>query len=51
MIAAAEWREIERGLAQRVTALNRFLADVYTGEGAAMADDKAIHPYVTDLIR
>ena len=38
LIAAAEWREIERGLAQRVTALNRFLADVYTGEGAAMAD-------------
>ncbi|WP_419944538.1 circularly permuted type 2 ATP-grasp protein [Candidatus Poriferisodalis sp.] len=38
LIAAAEWREIERGLAQRVTALNRFLADIYTGEGAAMAD-------------
>ena len=38
LIAAAEWREIERGLAQRVTALNRFLADVYTGEGAVMAD-------------
>ncbi|WP_420446864.1 circularly permuted type 2 ATP-grasp protein [Candidatus Poriferisodalis sp.] len=38
LIAAAEWQEIEKGLAQRVTALNRFLADVYTGEGAAMAD-------------
>ena len=38
LIAAAEWREIERGLAQRVTALNRFLADIYTGEGAVMAD-------------
>ena len=38
LIAAAEWREIERGLTQRVTALNRFLADVYTGEGAVMND-------------
>ena len=38
LIAAAEWREVERGLAQRVTALNRFLADIYTGESAAMAD-------------
>ncbi len=38
LISASEWREIERGLAQRVTALNKFLADVYTGEGAAMAD-------------
>ena len=38
LIASAEWREIERGLAQRVTALNRVLADIYTGEGAAMAD-------------
>ena len=29
IIPAAEWREMERGLAQRVTALNRFIHDVY----------------------
>jgi len=29
IIPAAEWREMERGLKQRVTALNRFLHDVY----------------------
>ena len=32
IIPAAEWREMERGLAQRVTALNRFLHDVYHGQ-------------------
>jgi uncharacterized circularly permuted ATP-grasp superfamily protein len=29
IISAAEWRQIERGLIQRVTALNLFLHDVY----------------------
>ena len=29
IIPAAEWRELRRGLVQRVTALNKFLADVY----------------------
>ena len=29
LIAQAEWSRIEAGLVQRVTALNRFLADVY----------------------
>lgn len=29
VIPAAEWSELERGLAQRVTALNRFIHDVY----------------------
>ena len=29
IIPAAEWDHLERGLAQRVTALNRFLHDVY----------------------
>ena len=29
VIAATEWEEVERGLAQRVTAINHFLADVY----------------------
>jgi len=29
IIPATEWREMRRGLAQRVTALNRFIHDVY----------------------
>ncbi|MBI2733505.1 MAG: circularly permuted type 2 ATP-grasp protein, partial [Aquabacterium sp.] len=29
IIPASEWREMEKGLKQRVTALNRFLDDVY----------------------
>jgi uncharacterized circularly permuted ATP-grasp superfamily protein len=29
IIPASEWREMEKGLRQRVTALNRFLQDVY----------------------
>ncbi len=29
IIQAAEWRRIERGLAQRITALNLFLHDIY----------------------
>ena len=29
IIPAHEWRELERGLRQRVTALNRFIHDVY----------------------
>ncbi|TAK94701.1 MAG: circularly permuted type 2 ATP-grasp protein [Aquabacterium sp.] len=32
VIPAAEWREMEKGLKQRVTALNRFLEDVYHGQ-------------------
>ncbi|MCU0813120.1 MAG: circularly permuted type 2 ATP-grasp protein, partial [Burkholderiaceae bacterium] len=32
VIPAAEWRELERGLRQRVTALNRFIHDVYHGQ-------------------
>ncbi|MXZ31491.1 MAG: circularly permuted type 2 ATP-grasp protein [Acidimicrobiia bacterium] len=38
LIAAAEWDELERGLTQRVAALNCFLEDLYAGEGAAIAD-------------
>ncbi len=38
IIEAAEWQDIERGLAQRVTALNRFLDDLYVGEQAAVED-------------
>ena len=32
IIPASEWREMEKGLKQRVTALNRFLEDVYHGQ-------------------
>jgi uncharacterized circularly permuted ATP-grasp superfamily protein len=32
VIPAHEWSEMERGLAQRVTALNRFIHDVYHGQ-------------------
>ncbi len=32
VIPAHEWREMERGLRQRVTALNRFIDDVYHGQ-------------------
>ena len=32
IIPAAEWREMEKGLRQRVTALNRFIEDVYHGQ-------------------
>ncbi len=38
VIEAAEWRLLEQGLAQRVTALNRFLDDLYAGEQAALHD-------------
>ena len=38
LIPAREWDELERGLTQRVAALNCFLEDLYAGEGAAIAD-------------
>jgi uncharacterized circularly permuted ATP-grasp superfamily protein len=38
IIPADEWDVIERGVTQRVTALNRFLDDLYTGEQAAVHD-------------
>ena len=38
VIAAAEWDELARGLGRRVAALNCFLADLYCGEGAVIAD-------------
>lgn len=37
IIPAAEWRELEAGLGQRLTALNHFLSDVY-GAGRIVAD-------------
>jgi uncharacterized circularly permuted ATP-grasp superfamily protein len=38
IIPADEWATIESGVAQRVTALNRFLEDLYVGEQAAVHD-------------
>jgi uncharacterized circularly permuted ATP-grasp superfamily protein len=38
IIPPAEWERIEAGLVQRVTALNRFLDDLYNGERAAIRD-------------
>jgi uncharacterized circularly permuted ATP-grasp superfamily protein len=38
IIPADEWDVIERGVVQRVTALNRFLEDLYVGEQAAVHD-------------
>jgi uncharacterized circularly permuted ATP-grasp superfamily protein len=32
VIPSADWRQMERGLRQRVTALNRFIHDVYHGQ-------------------
>ncbi len=37
IIEAAEWRELEAGLVQRVTALNRFLKDVYSEQAILKA--------------
>jgi uncharacterized circularly permuted ATP-grasp superfamily protein len=38
VIPADEWASIEAGVKQRVTALNRFLSDLYTGEQAVIRD-------------
>jgi uncharacterized circularly permuted ATP-grasp superfamily protein len=38
IIPAEEWRTVEAGLVQRVTALNRFLEDLYDGERAVLHD-------------
>ncbi len=40
LITAAEWDRIERGLTQRITALNLFLRDVYSD--AKILNDKII---------
>ncbi|MGE3126232.1 MAG: circularly permuted type 2 ATP-grasp protein [Fimbriimonadaceae bacterium] len=32
VIPSSEWRQLEKGLAQRVTALNLFLKDIYTNQ-------------------
>ena len=38
IIPGEEWAEVERGLAQRVRALNQFLDDLYVGDRAAVRD-------------
>lgn len=38
IIPAAEWDHLERGLVQRVTALNSFLEDLYVGERAVIGE-------------
>ena len=38
IMPAAEWAEVERGLAQRIKVLNLFLEDLYVGERAAIRD-------------
>jgi uncharacterized circularly permuted ATP-grasp superfamily protein len=38
IVPADEWAVVERGIVQRVTALNRFLEDLYVGEQAAVRD-------------
>lgn len=38
VVPSEEWTHIEAGLVQRVTALNRFLDDLYVGERAAVHD-------------
>jgi uncharacterized circularly permuted ATP-grasp superfamily protein len=37
IVAAAEWERVERGLKQRILALNQFLLDIYT-DGHALKD-------------
>src|ERR1700704_6627070 len=38
IVTSAEWETIERGLTQRITALNLFLKDIYH-EGKCLADN------------
>ncbi len=38
LIEAVEWEELSRGLAQRVAALNSFLADLYDGDAEVIRD-------------
>ena len=38
LISAVEWDELAKGLSQRVEAFNCFLADIYSGDAAVIAD-------------
>src|SRR6187402_2013327 len=56
VIPADEWREMERGLRQRVTALNRFIHDVYHGQeilraGVEVAGNIYSHIAGIDIVR
>jgi uncharacterized circularly permuted ATP-grasp superfamily protein len=64
VIPGTEWKRMAQGLRQRVTALNRFIADVYGEQeilkagnvtlsnaiGTGIADDKSIYPYVPKMV-
>src|SRR5918992_1246507 len=50
VIAASEWATIEAGVAQRVRALEAFLADVYAG-ARVIANGVRIHVAGVDLVR
>ncbi|MEA2683679.1 MAG: hypothetical protein QOK05_2007 [Chloroflexota bacterium] len=45
VIQAGTWRHLERGLQQRVRALNHFLADIY-GDRRILAQNRALHDIV-----
>jgi len=45
IVTAVEWQEIDRGLRQRVKALNLFLADIY-GKAGVLADGVVPHELV-----
>src|SRR3954467_1976549 len=44
IIPAREWKRIEEGLAQRITALNLFLKDIYHGQ--MILRDRVIDPHL-----
>ncbi len=46
VIPADEWAQLERGLVQRVQALNAFLDDLYAGEQAILNDGVVPRPLV-----
>lgn len=50
IVPAKEWERIERGLVQRVTALNLFLADLYCFDGASprILADKVLPPEIIE---
>ena len=56
VIPADEFAKLEKGLIQRVDALNLYLADIYSGQqivmdGIVPADDKGIYYFVPKMIR
>ncbi|MFA7295736.1 MAG: circularly permuted type 2 ATP-grasp protein [Dehalococcoidia bacterium] len=46
IVAPDEWRHIERGLVQRVKALNHFLVDVYGGNQRSLRDGVVPEPLI-----